>query len=231
MHSTPAYLLHQQAYRENKRLVWLLTPQGRLDGVVYKRLYRPALVPLQCEYQGRRSLKQIRTLEAQALGVNLVYKAQVCALYANELLFRLLPSELECHALFLAYVNLLNALQEAQHHVLLCAQALRTFESELLRHLDQEVTLWQLDGQLIQSHLWYTQVEYDGQVAWRVLPESQPTVDAYLGEWIQAVVAGDWSQPKYRHTAKSLFRQRFARLLGHRPLLTYQLLSVFQQAS
>lgn len=229
MHKTPAYLLHQQAYRENKRLVWLLTPQGRLEGLVHKRLQAPAFAPLHCEYQGRHSLKQIRILEAQALGVNLVYKAQVCALYANELLFRLLPPELESHALFLAYVNLLNALQEAQDHVLRCAQALRTFESELLRHLDQEVTLWQLDGQPIHAHLWYTQVEYHGQFAWRPLVE--PQAEAYLGEWIQAVVAEDWSQPNYRHTAKSLFRQRFARLLGRRPLMTYQLLSVFQQAS
>ena len=124
----PAYLLHTRPYRNTSLLVDVLTPDhGRISAVVkgvrssgkaakQKRSLMQPLVPLLIGWTGRGDLKTITGVEARGPNYVLVGKHLFSAMYANELLTRLLQS-LEPHPeIFSLYEWLLKALANTQEN-------------------------------------------------------------------------------------------------------------------
>lgn len=132
------YVLHQRPYRENSRLVHLLTLEyGRVDGVLRQSpppLYQPILLYA----SGKSALKTFSKLEWVGAPKHVLGAALFAGFYANELLVRLAPLEEASPQLFAAYVKLLEDLQQlptddpARYQLM---QALRRFEQVLLAEL------------------------------------------------------------------------------------------------
>lgn len=132
------YILHQRPFRENSRLVHLLTLEyGRVDGVLRQSpppLYQPVLLYA----SGKSALKSLSKLEWVGAPKHLQGSALFAGFYANELLVRLVPLEEAAPQLFAAYVKLLEDLQQlavvdpGRYQLML---ALRQFEQVLLAEL------------------------------------------------------------------------------------------------
>lgn len=132
------YVLHQRPYRENSRLVHLLTLEyGRVDGVLRQSpppLYQPILLYA----SGKSALKSLSKLEWVGAPRHLQGTALFAGFYVNELLVRLAPLEEASPELFAAYVSVLEDLQglppsDPQRFYLM--SALRRFERVLLAEL------------------------------------------------------------------------------------------------
>lgn len=132
------YILHQRPFRENSRLVHLLTLEyGRVDGVLRQSpppLYQPVLLYA----SGKSALKSLSKLEWVGAPKHIQGSALFAGFYANELLVRLAPLEEASPQLFAAYVKLLEDLQQLavvdprRYQLML---ALRQFEQVLLAEL------------------------------------------------------------------------------------------------
>jgi DNA repair protein RecO (recombination protein O) len=222
----PAWLLHARPYRETSALAWLLTLEdGRVDALVrgvrtrksrYRALLQPH-TPLLVRLSGQHELKTLIGLEATAAPHWLQGEALICALYANELLGRLLLPGLPCPQVFRDYSLLLELLKDAQQR----EPALRRLELSLLEQLGQAPVFSCTQGQALQADVWYRWVPEQGFLA---VPATQETSAALLpGDCLQAIATDDWRDKRTRQTAKTLTRQLLAPLLGNKPLQSRQL--------
>lgn len=220
----PAWLLHARPYRETSALAWLLTLEdGRVDALVrgvrsrksrYRALLQPH-TPLLIQLTGRHELKNLTGLEATSAPHWLQGEALVCALYANELLCRLLLPGLPCPALFRDYSLLLELLKDAEQR----EPALRRFELSLLEQLGQAPEFVDIQGQALAA---------DGQYHWLPQQGFAPTTPntrqtAFTGASLLAIAADDWREKSTRQAAKALTRSLLMPLLGNKPLQSRQL--------
>ncbi|MBY6205587.1 DNA repair protein RecO [Halomonas denitrificans] len=136
----PAFVLHRRPYRETSLTVELLTAtHGRVAGVARgARGARSALrplgqpfVPLEVSWVRRGEMATLTGAEPVGRTGVPTGRALWCALYANELLLKLLPRDVEESEVFIAYAHLLPALADASRQ----ASALRRFELVLLNAL------------------------------------------------------------------------------------------------
>ncbi|MFK7161110.1 DNA repair protein RecO [Marinospirillum sp. MEB164] len=228
-----AWLLHQRPYRETSALAWFLTlDHGRVDLVVrgvrsrqsrYRALLQP-FTPLHLSWRGRGQLTNLHLLEASGSPLWFHGEPLVCALYANELLSRLLPADLPCPAIFREYSLLLHLLTETEQR----EPALRRLELALLAFLDQDLPQTDRDGQPLRPEIFYSWVHEQG---WQpVHQEASASTPLVLdGASLLAILKDDWRAPATRLAAKKWTRWRLQPLLGSRPLqsraLFYQLAS------
>ncbi|WP_416886244.1 DNA repair protein RecO [Marinospirillum sp.] len=226
-----AWLLHQRPYRETSALAWFLTlDQGRLDLVVrgvrsrqsrYRALLQP-FTPLNVSWRGRGQLKNLQLLESSGSPLWFHGEPLVCALYANELLSRLLPAELPCPAVFREYSLLLYLLKDAEQR----EPALRRLELALLAFLDQELPQTDLYGQPLVAEAHYAWAHDRG---WQPVHAESASLSQLVldGASLLAMLGDDWRALATRHAAKKWTRWRLQPLLGSRPLqsraLFYQL--------
>lgn len=145
------YLLHQRPYQEKRALYYLFSQQhGVIHGVGKKGA--PLFMPLQLFATGKRDLKtfsqigiasshpvQIKTTAEEAVISSLPYENitgqhQYSALYLNEILWRLLPTEDPMPVLWQHYQNSLQQLRQplSANELRLC---LRQFEQHLFNEL------------------------------------------------------------------------------------------------
>ena len=131
------YVLHLRPYREHSGLINIFTQQyGRLNAVVHgihknnkKSLFQP-FVPIICSWKGHGDLKQIKSIEIEAVKPPLIGKQLVWGLYINELVCKLIPAYDPYTDVFIAYEKCLAGLSEkvGEH-------ALRYFELTLIEAL------------------------------------------------------------------------------------------------
>ena len=84
------YVLHLRPYREHSGLINIFTQQyGRLNAVVHgihknskRSLFQP-FVPIICSWKGHGDLKQIKSIEIEAVKPPLIGKQLVWGLYIN----------------------------------------------------------------------------------------------------------------------------------------------------
>lgn len=220
----PAWLLHSRPYRETSALAWLLTLEdGRVDALVrgvrsrksrYRALLQPH-TPLLVQLTGQHELKTLTGLEATSAPHWLQGEALVCALYANELLCRLLLPGLPCPVLFRDYSLLLELLKDAEQR----EPALRRFELSLLEQLGQAPEFLDTQGQTLKADCWYQWLPQQG-----FLPCNNQNNSAGLtGASLLAIAADDWREKSTRQTAKVLTRSLLTPLLGNKPLQSRQL--------
>ena len=146
------YLLHQRPYQEKRALYYLFSQQhGVIHGVGKKGA--PLFMPLQLFATGKRDLKtfsqigiasnspsQVKTtIEEETVISSLPYENitgqhQYSALYLNEILWRLLPTEDPMPVLWQHYQNSLQQLRQplSANELRLC---LRQFEQHLFNEL------------------------------------------------------------------------------------------------
>lgn len=225
----PAWLLHARPYRETSALAWLLTLEdGRVDALVrgvrgrksrYRALLQPH-TPLLVRFAGHHELKTLVGLEATAPPQWLQGEALVCALYANELLGRLLLPGLPCPAVFRDYSLLLELVKNAEQR----EPALRRFELSLLEHLGQVPAFLCVSGTVLDEDGLYRWLPEQGFLPVVELPEGR--TDLFTGQALLAILADDWRAPETRQAAKALTRRLLTPLLGSKPLQSRQL---FQQ--
>lgn len=226
-----AWVLHTRPYRESSLLIECFSEQdGRFCAVArgvrgngqrarqWRALLRP-FVPLALIATGRHELKTLQHVEAAASPFWLQGEALYCGLYANELLWRLLPPG-EAHAeLFLAYARLLADLEliggEGYEPLL------RHFEWSLLTEMGlcPEFFRDAVSGESIQPDCRYRYVPEVGFVHWSGSPET----DDYRGAELLAMAARDWSESATRRAAKRLNRGLIQAQLGGRVLLSRHL--------
>lgn len=145
-----AYVLHTRAYRDTSAIVELFSLEhGRVAAVSRgmrransksKALLQP-FVPLQVNWQGRNELKTLTLAESTGYTGMLSGNALICALYANELLLKLLAVFDPHPKLFVYYQYLINSLLENDIEV-----ALRIFERQLLISIGYGADLSELEA-------------------------------------------------------------------------------------
>lgn len=145
-----AFVLHRRPYRETSLMVTFFTPDYGKQNAVIKGVRSGSktaqakqawLQPFQGVTIGWRErahrtsdLISLRQLEASSVRFPLVGESNLCGLYVNELLYRLLYPGLESEQLFQAYQQTLYDLARA-HERFRQAWVLRQFEFELLSEL------------------------------------------------------------------------------------------------
>ncbi len=221
------YVLHQRPYRENSRLVHLLTLEyGRVDGVLRQSpppLYQPILLYA----SGKSALKSFSKLEWVGAPKHLQGTALFAGFYANELLVRLAPLEEPSPQLFAAYGKLLEDLQQLPaddpgRYQLMCA--LRQFERVLLAELGYAIR-FDVDalGLTIQPAQYY---RYDlgegfnrstsGELGSRLLALS-PSAEVLSADAVAILTR--------------IYRRVISALLGDRPLKSRELWIASQASS
>lgn len=138
------YLLHQRPYQEKRALYYLFSKQhGVIHGIGKKGA--PLFEPLQLFATGKRDLKtfsQINLAAIEQVSSNLIPKRyeqisgqqQYAALYLNEVLWKLLPTEDPMPVLWQHYHDSLTTLKKP-----LTAKALRLCLRQFEQHLFQQL--------------------------------------------------------------------------------------------
>lgn len=243
-----AFVLHSRPYKETSAIVTFFTEQhGKINGVVRgvrgggktSSQKAAAIQPFQKliihwrEKQTQTSdLVSIRHFEALPMTFPLQSDANICGLYINELLYRLLFPHVAVERLFTHYQQALLGLLKATHDRALQAWTLRQFELKLLDELGQPVmTNIDAQGATIQTQLtyrYYVQlgptVEHTHQIgnalSHEVVSESSGVL--ITGQALLALQENQFCQACLPEL-KALFRLLLADLLGHKPIKTREL--------
>lgn len=171
-----AFILHSRPYRETSALVTFFTPEhGKLNGVVRgvrggrkSSLQKAATIqPFQMvnlqwrdKPQSTSDLVSIKQIESKPLRFPLQGEANVCGLYVNELLYRLLFPRVSVEALFEHYQHTMYELLGAEGRNQQ-AWALRKFEYFLLAEMghgfvcDEDINQQPVDAD--QMYFYYPQ--------------------------------------------------------------------------
>ncbi|WP_394172221.1 DNA repair protein RecO [Thalassotalea litorea] len=221
------YLLHSRPYRENSLLLNLLSKElGHISAIAHagssrKNSKRAQLQPfstLQVELKGKGSLPTLTQIEKAQLPLPLSRQFLYSGFYLNELCVRLLPQDISCEPLFSHYHQaLLNLEQQAPIEPIL-----RSFEFALLEELGLGIDFSVLDD----GH----QVQETSPQFWYYLPEQGLVAADYdrnlnklATSHLLAIRDGNLQDPDVLLTCKTLMRQVFKPLLGHRPLQSRKL--------
>lgn len=223
-----AYVLHTRAYRDTSAIVELFTLEYGRVAVVSRGMRRAnskakavlqPFVPLQVNWQGRNELKTLTLSESIGYGGLLTGKALMCALYANELILKLLAVFDPHPKLFVYYQYLINALLEDDIEV-----SLRIFERQLLKAIGYATDLTQINPQSI----YYFDLK-------QLVFEEVATIDnidkryCFWGEHLLAIDNDDYLTPEVKKSAKRFSRLQIDYLLQGKVLNSRQLFQPTEQ--
>ncbi|MCS5591539.1 MAG: DNA repair protein RecO [Gammaproteobacteria bacterium] len=221
---TPAFLIHRRTYQGNSLLLDFLTRDyGKIRLVARGiRKNKTAIQMFQClriSFKGRGELKTLANTESADVPRRLLGNDLVLAIYANELLSRLLP-EAEAHpGVFTAYQRLV---EDVSHSVNNNQQlTLRLFENQLLEELGYGLDFRsEFSGESISPEVNYRFAEQEGFIR---------HVDGKIPGEMLLKFAHNATQdlsPAELKAAKGLNRQRLRALLGDKPLNSRELFIV-----
>lgn len=158
IYQQPAFVLHSRPYRETSLMLTLFTPEfGKLNatvrglrsggkGAAQKQAWLQPFQALQMQWRAtEHSVNEWihpQNFEPHGLPIALNGEANLCGLYLNELLYRLLQTCAPMERLFVQYQHTLNTLALAQNRADQ-AWCLRQFELALLTELGYELDLTQ----------------------------------------------------------------------------------------
>lgn len=235
-----AFVLHSRPYKETSAIVTFFTEEhGKVNGVVrgvrggrkntsQKAAAIQPFQKLQISWREKSQMPQdlvsIRQFEALPVSFPLQSDANICGLYLNEILYRLLFPRVAVESLFADYqqalIHLLSATQDRAKQ----AWTLRLFEANLLAELGQPL-LWDMDaqGEEIDSEANYQYFVQHGPV--KVMHEqashSQPAPQI-SGHCLQALANQEYCEDCLP-ALKKLFRTLLADVLGNKPIKTREL--------
>lgn len=223
-----AYVLHSRPYKETSALVtFFAQEQGKFNAIVrgvrgQKAAKKSSLIqPLQklelaWKSTGRSDLVTLQEIEFAGLSFPLTGSANICGLYANEILYRLLFPQMENGSLFAAYEQLLYELTKTTGFIELekkraLEMALRQFEYLLLVELLEGFSLDLLDDLQPESNY-----QFIAEQGWQ-LYASGISGKALLG------LRDGRMDAESLPSLKQLMRYHLAQLLGNKPLNTRKL--------
>jgi len=223
---TPAYVLHQYAYRDTSRIVEAFTAEhGRLSlfargAAGPKSTLRPALRPFQrllLSWTGRSEACQLVSAEPDGAPTSLPPQRLMSGFYLNELLLKLTVRCDPHRGVFDAYAEAVQALcggadEEAE---------LRRFEKRLLQDLGYGLELSRTEtGHPIEPDMYY-----------RFKLESGPeacvaeTPGAVYGRSLADLEAGAFADPRSLRDAKRVLRAAIDACLEGRALKSREVLT------
>lgn len=219
-------MLHRRPFRETSLTVELLTAtHGRIAGVAraargprssLRSLGQPFL-PLEVSWTRRGEMATLTGAEPVGRAARLAGRALWCGLYANELLLRLLPRDIEEPRLFMGYADLLPKLSEPSRQ----GPALRQFEMLLLTALGVAPEL-DVVGE--------ARIAVDPDQHYRVDPGRGPRLlpaehrdRGIPGDVLRALAADRELSPEQARQARTLMRELIESQLDGRPLQTPRL--------
>lgn len=225
--SVPAFLLHRRDYRETSLLADFITPtHGKIRAVVRgvrkakskNNGYLQLFLPVQLAWQGKGELVTLTDIESRGLMLNLVGMRQLCAMYVNELILRLLTFHDPHEQLFHDYALAINQLASND----LIESVLRIFEKRLLIELGYGLS-FQVDadtGADIQPNKQY---RYVPQVGFSACNTNQNDLNLD-GDVILAIHHDKLSKKSEYRAAKVIFRNEINFLLDGKPLQCRELM-------
>lgn len=233
VHQT-AFVLHSRPYRESSALVTFFShDKGKFNGIVNgvrgtksaKRMNKSAMLqPFQMleiswhAINPSQELVKVRELEHSGMNFPLSGTANLCGLYANELLYRLLFPCNETLAVFEAYQTLLYGLLKSQEQTSDHAKseiewALRQFEYQLLSDLVAGFSVEEFAELQLQSHY-----QFLTDFGWQKAPQG------VSGECLLKLQQRNFCQsclPAW----KAMMRQMIDQQLNGKPLISRKLFS------
>ena len=218
---TPAFLIHRRMYQDSSLLLDFFTRQyGKIRlvgrGARNNKTSLQMFQHLNISFKGRSDLKNLTDWEFSDQPRRLLGNDLVLAMYANELLSRLLPEAEEQQKIFDGYWNYLGIINEQSNTEK--EFSLRLFENLLLEELgyglefDKDST-----GSPINCKLEYEFYEHKGFVA---------RVDGNIpGEVLLVFDDGGNDLLNVDHLAilKKINRKRLRSILGEKPLKSREL--------
>lgn len=222
-----AYVIHTRPFQDSKVLLDLLTyEQGLVRGVwrLPKKEARVIPGPFLCyemDYVGRSDLKTVKSLEAVKSAPSLEGLPLYAALYAHEILVKLLPLNLPLPDVFTLYQWLIENL----HSGAPIAPLLRRFEVGLFSELGMAIDLSSTGrgeavkvGQMYQFHYKFGLRPYYGD-----MPKQAPMLFVE-GQVALNYHAGQWTDKQVLNLAKELHRNWLDGLLNGKPIASRRLL-------
>lgn len=229
-------VLHRRPYRETSTIVDFFTREhGRISAVCRgvhggksaksqekKSLLQP-FQALQLSFSGKSDLKTLKTVDSDGRGFNLNGNTLFCALYLNELLNRLLPTEIAFPITYDLYLASILRLSENQS----LEAVLREFEIHLLTDLGYGFS-WQTEmhsNKAIESNQEYCFVLEHG---FQVLQYPDKTKNRFSGKSVINAAKFEWDKSSLS-TAKAITRMALKPLLGDKPLKSRELFQKMEQ--
>lgn len=220
-----AYILRALPFKENQKLLYLLTEHhgfihaiARLASGKKKTASQACLQlfqPLFVQWQGQHSLKRLTHYEADTVALPLQGLALFCGFYVNELCLRALPQEQGVPSVFQGYHKSLLSLARGLEIRL----ALRYFEAMLLVELGALPDLTKdINNQPVKPDVHYALTPSGFQQG----RGTQFSGSMLLQLHHQRLDAEHLPQ------AKNLLQQLLKPLIGYRPLASRQLLQQYQ---
>jgi DNA repair protein RecO (recombination protein O) len=229
----PAYVLHQQNWRETSRIVEVFTRgHGRMGLVArgsrranspWRAVLQP-FQPLVLSWAGNGELGTLICAEATDKLYGLSGSALMSGFYMNELLIRLLPRQDPQPELFDQYGKALRDLLQS------AARALRLFEKSLLAALGYGLNLERdaTTGKLLEMDAIYRFLPEHGPV--RVL-DTTANCSYITGRALLALAREDLQNPEDLKQVRLLLQTALDQLLGDRQLKTRKVMREFAKAN
>jgi DNA repair protein RecO (recombination protein O) len=227
------FVLHRRAYQESSFLVDILSLEaGKIRCVARgmrsaksdrKSVLQP-FQPIACELTGKSELKSVKNAENTDKSIPLQHTSLFCGMYLNELINRVLPSNIPCPDIVNDYYETLKQLNTSQkfNSTLQPYQEaqLRCFELNLLAELGYlpDLSCEVRTQTAIEDDMDYVFISDQGLF----LKQWYPHLTSVKGQWINDVLAQRW-HPESLRTAKWITRQAFQPLLGDKPLKSREL--------
>jgi len=222
-----AYVIHTRPFQDSKILLDVLTlEQGLIRGVwrLPKKEARVIPGPFLCyemELSGRSDLKTVKSLESVSSSFSLDGLSLYAALYAHELLEKLLPINLPLPDVFQLY----KWLTENLHAGAPIAPLLRRFEVGLFSELGVGINMVSTGrGEVLEAHqLYQFHYKFGLRPYFGEIPKQMPILFVE-GQVALDYHAGKWMDKQVLSLAKELHRNWLDSLLNGKPIVSRRLL-------
>lgn len=223
-----ALVLHRWDYQETSLILDLFTEHDGRTRVIAKGAKRPKspwrglaqpFTLLSADYTGRSDLKTLTLLESLQHRVSLQLHGDklYSGFYLNELIQRLVPTQVEAHELFESYLSALKNISVSPW----VEPALRQFEWQLLQHLGAAFD-WFYDadsGQPLSDCVQCYFVPEHGFVTSARSPRDRP----YAVTDIEKMAAWQVDDERLLQQLKFIMRDALSVYLGDKPLRSREL--------
>ena len=221
--NTQAFLIHRRMYQGSSLLLDFFTKDsGRLRLIARgARKSKTSLQMFQClsiSFKGKSELKSLSQWEVDDQPRRLLGDDLILAMYANELILRLLPENDEYPETFNSYWTFLanlNALDSSDKEY-----ALRNFENQMLEDLGYGLDFsFDINDELIKEDLQYEFIEHQGF--------NKNSNGAVSGKALVSLSKQETiTDPIQLTILKKMNRKRLKSLLGDKPLKSKELFFV-----
>ena len=221
--NTQAFLIHRRMYQGSSLLLDFFTKDsGRLRLIARgARKSKTSLQMFQClsiSFKGKGELKSLSQWEVDDQPRRLLGDDLILAMYANELILRLLPENDEYPETFNSYWTFLanlNALDSSEKEY-----ALRSFENQMLEDLGYGLDFsFDINDEHIKEDLQYEFIEHQGF--------NKKSNGVILGKTLVSLSKQETiTDPIQLTILKKMNRKRLKSLLGDKPLKSKELFFV-----